>query len=213
MSKEIWEKYGDLVSAPTTPKAMPRIGEMDGGRFFGGPGVTPKPLHGPALAEAQQGADLMERRKAAPKTNWEQYGDPVLTPEQEDAANQWAEELALIRKNHGDRAVDVAGEGVVAAKDDVGLWRQAQAAAKRSGWKAPEKANLGEGVATGANDFAFGFGDEFASGVNAAKAFLWNLPGKGMEGAAKASRPAAPKAPEAPAPASRAICTSPLAHC
>ena len=133
---------------------------------------------------------VVTKQSPGKATNWWE-GDDIeqeapLTAEQSGAAEQWAEYLALARKHHGDRPLAAAGDQPVAA-DDVGLWKQAQAAAKRSGWKAPEKASIADGIVTGANDFSFGFSDEFSSGISAAKSFLWNLPGKGVEGAAKAA--------------------------
>lgn len=169
--KQIWEKYGDLVQ-PAAP-AQPKL----------------DPFH-MVKPEARGRVAALQTERAPPKpaaqtTNWMDYGDPVLSPEQEDAANKWAEYLALARKHHGNRRLAEAGGETIAA-DDVGLWKQAQAAAKRSGWKAPDKASLGDAVSTGASDFAFGFGDEFTSGVKAAGSFVSNL-GKGFDGAAKAA--------------------------
>ena len=168
--KSVWEKYGDPVqpAAPAQPK-------MD-------------PFH-MVKPEARERVAALQTERAPPKpaqtTNWADYGDPVLSRDQEDAANKWAEYLALARKHHGNRRLAEAG-GETIASDDVGLWKQAQAAAKRSGWKAPDKAGVGDAIATGGSDFAFGFGDEFASGVKAAGSFVSNL-GKGVDGAAKAA--------------------------
>jgi hypothetical protein len=169
--KQIWEKYGDLVQ-PAAP-AQPKL----------------DPFH-MVKPEARERVAALQVERAPPKpaaqmTNWMDYGDPVLSPEQEDAANKWAEYLALARKHHGNRRLAEAG-GETIASDDVGLWKQAQAAAKRSGWKAPDKASVGDAIATGGSDFAFGFGDEFTSGVKAVGAFASNL-GKGVDGAAKAA--------------------------
>lgn len=110
---------------------------------------------------------------------------PQLSAEQQQAADAWARYLQLARKHHGDRAVDIAGQGVTVAQDDNGLWQQAMDAAQRSGWKAPPKAGIDAGIVTGLNDFSFGFSDEFGAGINAGLAYLWNLPGKGHEGAAR----------------------------
>ena len=150
MTKQWWEQ-DEVITKPSAG-----FGEMDGGRFFGG-------------------------AAAAKQTNWwdndtvEQ--EAPLSPEQEEAASGWANYLAMVRKNHGDRPVDVAGEGVVAATDDVALWKQARDAAKRSGWQAPPKAGVEEGVVAGLNDFSFGWSDEVGSGFIAEKAFLWNVRG------------------------------------
>lgn len=168
--KSVWEKYGDRVqpAAPAQPK-------MD-------------PFHMVKPEARERVAALQTQRapaKPAQTTNWADFGDPVLSREQEDAANQWAEYLSIARKHHGNRRLAEAGGETIAA-DDVGLWKQAQAAAKRSGWKAPPKASIGDAIATGGSDFAFGFGDEFASGINAAGSFVSNL-GKGVDGAAKAA--------------------------
>lgn len=168
--KQIWEKYGDLVqpAAPAQPKA--------------------DPFHMVKPEARERVAALQTERapvKPAQATNWMDYGDPVLSAEQEDAANKWAEYLGVARKHHGNRRLDITGGETIAA-DDVGLWKQAQAAAKRSGWKAPPKAGMGDAIATGGSDFAFGFGDELASGFKAAGAFASNL-GEGVDGAAKAA--------------------------
>jgi hypothetical protein len=168
--KSVWEKYGDPVqpAAPAQPK-------MD-------------PFHMVKPEARTRVAALQTQRapaKPAQTTNWADYGDPVLSREQEDAANSWAQYLTLARKHHGNRRLAEAGGETIAA-DDVGLWKQAQAAAKRSGWKAPDRASVGDAIATGGSDFAFGFGDEFASGVKAAGAFASNL-GRGFDGAAKAA--------------------------
>jgi hypothetical protein len=168
--KTVWEKYGDRVqpAAPAQPK-------MD-------------PFHMIKPEARERVATLQTERapaKPAQPISWMDYGDPVLSREQEDAANQWAEYLGIARKHHGNRRLDVTGGETIAA-DDVGLWKQAQAAAKRSGWKAPPKAGVGDAIATGGSDFAFGFGDELASGVKAAGSFVSNM-GGGLDKAAKAA--------------------------
>jgi hypothetical protein len=168
--KSVWEKYGDRVqpAAPAQPKMDP---------FHM---VKPEARERVAALQAERAP-----KPAVKTTSWLDYGDPVLSRDQEDAANQWAEYLGIARKHHGNRRLDVTGGETIAA-DDVGLWKQAQAAARRSGWKAPPKGSVGDAIATGGSDFAFSFGDELASGVKAAGSFVSNM-GGGIDKAAKAA--------------------------
>lgn len=193
MQPNWWEKYKPVE--PETPPVTPRPDSTGGYR------INPMVAEGKAMGELvpleMRGkppvdatirlSDFTGKPAEAPKTDWLDKYQQVLTPEQEAVASEWANYLALARKHHGDRAIDIAGEGVTVAQDDVGLWRQAQAAARRSGWKAPDKASVMEGITTGLNDFSFGFSDEVGAGFNAALSYLWNLPGQGHEGAAKSA--------------------------
>jgi hypothetical protein len=158
-----------------------------------GPAPTAKldPFH-MIKPEARERVATLQTERAPPKAepvanagNWWDKDEDVLSRDQEDAANQWAEYLGIARKHHGNRRLDVTGGETIAA-DDVGLWKQAQAAAKRSGWKAPPKGSVGDAIATGGSDFAFSFGDELASGVKAAGSFVSNM-GGGIDKAAKAA--------------------------
>jgi hypothetical protein len=107
-----------------------------------------------------------------------------LTMDQERAAEEWLGYNNLVRKHHGERSKDYLGKPAGTPEEEWGL---AVETAKRNGWKSPEKSSGVDAFEAGMNDFAFGLGDEVGSAVQSGASFLWNLPGQGVEGAAKSA--------------------------
>jgi hypothetical protein len=153
---------GDIDQAPEVPVTSGAAGANKYARF----------------AQPQQTANKYQKYL-------QPEAEAPLTYEQETAASDWANYAALIRKHHGDRSVQFAGSDLTIPDSPDAQWKLGIEAAKRSGWKSPPKAPVGDALITGTNDLTFGFSDEVGSGVQALASFLYNLPGRGVEGAAE----------------------------